>query len=342
MGNPAIARMPAYLFRDTKTVHILQEKLTLSSAGGALFYRRGWSLGLALIVGISACTSDASPPQPSIATEPTAQPETEPAIAPTPAAPFTYETRTFPHSQVHWVTVPPNGAYRLGVGVAATLMPLADLAAETGAIAAINAGFFDPQNGFTTSYITQAGDLVADPRQNPRLMENPDLAPYLEAILDRSEFRIYTCNGTVQYDITRHSAPVPSGCELESAVGAGPQLLPRMTGYEEGFMADNVQGELVRDALGSQYPNARSAVGLKADGTVVLAIAAQRPDPASPTGMGFQDLADFLASLGVEKALNLDGGSSSGLYVEGQTYYGRLDDKNQFVQRPIKSILVVQ
>jgi exopolysaccharide biosynthesis protein len=99
---------------------------------------------------------------------------------------------------------------------------------------------------------------------------------------------------------------------------------------------------LVRDALGSQSPNARSAVGLKPDGTVVLAIAAQRLDQEAPTGLSFQELAEFLASLGVAKALNLDGGSSTGLYVEGQTTYGRLNDENQPVQRPIKSILLVQ
>lgn len=71
--------------------------------------------------------------------------------------------------------------------------------------------------------------------------------------------------------------------------------------------------------------NARSAVGIKPDGTVVLAIATQLPDVAS-SGLTLPEMADFLAGLGVETALNLDGGSSTGLYFEGATYLGRLDE----------------
>ncbi|MDA0268210.1 MAG: phosphodiester glycosidase family protein [Cyanobacteria bacterium] len=262
-------------------------------------------------------------------------------IAPAATAPqtVTYAEYEHPTSRIHVVTVPAN--YRLGIAVSEALMPLADLVVGTEAIAAINAGFFDPQNGLTTSYVTLGDGLAADPRLNPRLVDNPDLQAYLPAILDRSEFRIYDCGGEPQYEIVRHSAPLKADCTLSGAVGAGPQLLPVNTGYEEGFLTNNAAGEVVRDALGSRTVNARSAVGLTATGEVVLAIAAQRQDIPMPNGLTGDDFAAFLAELGVVSALNLDGGSSSTLMFEGQIHLARLNQEGVYIERPIKSILFV-
>ncbi|MEO1294660.1 MAG: phosphodiester glycosidase family protein [Cyanobacteria bacterium J06636_16] len=296
-----------------------------------------WGWGLTGL-GAVGCQREIAPAaSPSV---PMAELTASPALA-APSS-LDYTTYDLPSSTVHVLTIPPGAKYRLDVALSDTLTPLPILAEEAGAIAAINAGFFDPQNGLTTSHITLQNRLVADPQQNPRLMENPDLAPYLDMILDRSELRIYDCEGVVQYAIARHSAAIPASCILDSAVGAGPQLLPEITGYEEGFLADNNQGEVVRDAVGSRFPNARSAVGIKADGSVVFVMAGQRPDVAAPTGLSFEDLAAFLQELGVTSALNLDGGSSSGLFYQGETFYGRLDAAGRPVERPIKSLLWVR
>lgn len=256
--------------------------------------------------------------------------------------PVAHRTYELPTSVVQVVFVPPESDHALAVGLSDELDTLAHLAEVNGAIAAINAGFFDPQNGLTTSSVTVDGAIAADPHQNSRLIDNPDLQAYLPAILNRSEFRIYDCEDGMRYDITVHATAVPANCILESAVGAGPQLLPTMTGHEEGFLADNEMGETVRDALGSQSLNARSAVGLMADGTVVFAIATQLPDADVPTGLTLSEMADFLNSLGVQKALNLDGGSSTGLYFAEQIYLGRLSQDGEPIERPIKSILVVR
>ncbi len=289
------------------------------------------SLWVAISLGVLGCSVSAvDPASTATATSPTTA---------TPPQAVTYAEYEHPTSRIHVVTVP--AAYRLGIAVSEGLMPLADLVVGTEAIAAINAGFFDPQNGLTTSYVTLADGLVADPRLNPRLVENPDLQTYLPAILDRSEFRIYDCDGEAHYEIVRHSAPLEAGCVLAGAVGAGPQILPVNTGYEEGFLANNAAGEVVRDALGSRYGNARSAVGLTATGEVVLAIAAQRQDIPMPNGITVDDFATFLADLGVVSALNLDGGSSSTLMFEGQIHLARLNREGIYIERPIKSMLFV-
>lgn len=256
-----------------------------------------------------------------------------------------YEIITLPGATLHLVTIPDPMAYPVQVAVADELTLVKDFQVSPDcpvtdcAIAAINAGFFDPNNSLSTSFVTVEGALVADPRQNQRLVENPDLAPYLEQILNRSEFRRYDCEGEMQYDITLHDAAAAAGCTVAAAVGAGPQLLPQDTATAEGFVDPTVTP--IRDALGSQTANARSAIGLKADGSIVLAMVAQVPGVA-PAGMSFADLAAVLGQQGVTQALNLDGGSSSTLVYDGMTHYGRLNSEGEIIERPVKSILWVE
>ncbi|PSN06423.1 hypothetical protein C7293_30950 [filamentous cyanobacterium CCT1] len=265
--------------------------------------------------------------------------EAQPLAQPMPPI---YETVRLHAATVHVVTIPDPVNYPLRVAVVDLLARVDAIAAQVcegdGCVAAaINAGFFDPSNGLTTSHVVKDGVLVADPSQNERLVGNPDLASYMDRILNRSEFRRYDCDSTPSYDITFHSAPVPAGCDLVDAVGAGPQLLPQDTSVEEGFV-DSAAG---RDALGSQSANARSAVGLTADGCVVLVMAAQVPG-VSPSGMTMAEVAEVMRDRGVVKALNLDGGSSSTLLYGDTIHYGRLNASGELVQRPVKSILWVE
>ena len=207
------------------------------------------------------------------------------------------------------------------------------------AIAAINGGFFDPQNQQSTSYVMLQGNWVADPTQNQRLMENPDLAPYLDKILNRSEFRRYQC-GSLRYAIARRQEAVPSGCRLLDALGAGPQLLPELTLEQEGFTAKDAEGNVIRDALGSSQPNARSAVGITADGSLLWVMVAQKPD-VTPSGLSLPELAAWMKRQGAEAALNLDGGSSSALIYKQQSIHGKLDSDGTPIQRPVKSVLLL-
>ncbi|MGI0489112.1 phosphodiester glycosidase family protein [Pantanalinema rosaneae CENA516] len=250
-----------------------------------------------------------------------------------------YKTYVLPRSLVHVLTIPVS-RYPVLPMVADTLESVEAFAQRTDAIAVINGGFFDPQNTKSTSYVVVNGQQVADPRQNQRLIENPDLAPYMDKILNRSELRQYQCGPKTTYDIVLHQSPVPPGCELTQALGAGPQLLPESTAVTEGFI-DNANGVVIRDALGSQQPNARSAVGLTGDGTMVWVVATQPPEHPTGSGLTLSELTEFLRSLAVERAMNLDGGSSTSLYYQGRTVYGKLDSAGATVKRQIKSVLLV-
>ena len=263
------------------------------------------------------------------------------SIVPTPEPTIQYKAYPQPQAIVHTVTISPGGRFSVVPAIAPTAATVEEFAQTHRAIAVLNAGFFDPQNQQTTSFVTIGGRLVADPRQNDRLMQNPKLATYLDRILDRSELRRYQCGSAIRYDIISHSQPVPADCQLRDAISAGPQLLPQNTSQLEGFVAV-ANGETTRDALGSTQPNARSAIGLKRDGSLVWIMVAQKPENPTQSGLSLKEMTEFLKSLGVEKALNLDGGSSSSLYFQGKTYYGKLDHTAKPVQRSVKSVLLIQ
>ncbi len=293
------------------------------------------------------------PPQPTVALA-------SPVDSPPPLPAVTYEMRSLPNGIAHVVTVPPEGHYRVVPAVSDTVATVEAFAERalgaTGnpmgsaenAIAVLNAGFFDPVNQKSTSFVTIDGTLVADPGQNERLMENSRLAPYLDKILNRTEFRRYQCQQEVsgmmqnrdRYEITLHSSPTPAGCQLVDALGGGPQLLPELTAEVEGFL-EVVDGQVLRDSIGIYQENARSAVGLTSDGSIVWVMVAQRAN-ATGDGVSLPGLAELMRSLSVIRAMNLDGGSSSALYYRGQPIYGKYDESGQAVRRPVKSVLLLQ
>jgi hypothetical protein len=252
------------------------------------------------------------------------------------AIPPQYEVRQTGGYVAHVLTI--ARGYTIRPFLAETVQTVEQVATKTKAIAIINAGFFDPINQKTTSTVIIDGREVASPKDNERLVKNPKLAPYLSAILNRSELRVYQCDPQVQYGIELHTAPIPGGCRLAQAVGGGPQLLPKNTSQQEGFTAYG-KGELIRDAIGGSQRNARSAIGLKSNGTMVWVMVAQTK--AQPSGMTLDELANFMKGLGVKSALNLDGGTSSSLYVQDKAIYGKRDEAGQPIKRAVKSALLL-
>lgn len=241
---------------------------------------------------------------------------------------------------IHVVTIPHDSNYIVTPGIGSELTPIGNFVQSQQAVAAINGGYFDPKNQKTTSYIIQQGKIVGDPRTNERLIDNPDLQPYLGKILNRVEFRRYLCGEQTRYDIVSHSVRVPTDCQLQDALGGGPGLLPQDSSVAEGFTA--YQGsEIIRDAIASTSLNARSAVGITDRNDIVLVMVAQKTNISEKTGISLPDMTEFLLTLGATKAMNLDGGSSASLYYRGKTFYGKVDGEGNRIQRPIKSALLV-
>ena len=261
-----------------------------------------------------------------------------PTIASSPPKTIRYFERTLPQSIAHILLIPANSRFLVTPALSQKVATVEEFAHKHRAVAILNAGFFDPANQKSTSYIVLHGKLVANPKENERLVNNPNLKPYLSQIFNRTEFRRYLCGQTIRYSIALHSHSPPAGCQLVDAIGAGPRLLPELTLVKEGFV-DNANK---RDALGSNQLNARTAVGITPDGSVVLVMVAQKPSVSANSGVSLPALADLMKTLGADKAMNLDGGSSSSFYYNGKTFYGKVDLERNPIKRPVKSVLLVQ
>ena len=264
-----------------------------------------------------------------------------PSVKPFPEAWPLYRVYELPHSRVHTLRIPAQGKFEVTVAVSPKLMTVTEFATKNRAIAALNGGFFDAQNQKTTAYLTQNSQIVGNPQENERLTQNPQLKPYLSQIFNRSEFRRYQCGTVNRYAIALHDAPIPPNCELKDALGGGPRLLPRITATEEGFWAEN-QGQAIRDAIALKQRNARTAIGIMPSGDLLWVMAAQNKELGQNSGLSLPELADFMRSQGVQEALNLDGGSSSGMYYQGKIFLGKLTAKGEPVVRSVKSVLLLR
>lgn len=196
------------------------------------------------------------------------------------------------------------------------------LQAHPDAVAAVNGGYFNLSNGLSTSYITMDGKIACDPNQNPALVGNEKLAPFMPVILDRTELRfLQEKSGSLSIQIAPHSAAVPAGKKLVDALQAGPRLLPMLTADSEAFVRTESDGKKV-DSIGSNRPAARTAFGVTGDGhALILCIASTKQDEFS-AGVTLSELAAVLKTLGCIEAINFDGGTSTTMVV-------RLTDSNK-------------
>ncbi|MEM7332161.1 MAG: phosphodiester glycosidase family protein [Chloroflexota bacterium] len=83
-------------------------------------------------------------------------------------------------------------------------------------------------------------------------------------------------------------------------------------------------------------PEPRTAVGLSEDGRTMWLVVVDGRQPSYSVGMTMDELGEFMAGLGVETAVNLDGGGSSTLVT--QNWYGRATTLNSPVHNGIPTL----
>ena len=134
---------------------------------------------------------------------------------------------------------------------------------ETGARLVVNAGFFDPKNQKSVSFVTIDGQVVLNPQNNENLMGNEALKPFLDKILNRSEFRILEDEkGKLIYDIAHHNDPIQEGYTIKHSIQAGPMLFPDLK-LEEEFFVLVKDGKIVSESASSLHRYARTAIGIR-------------------------------------------------------------------------------
>jgi hypothetical protein len=140
-----------------------------------------------------------------------------------------------------------------------------------------------------------------------------------------------TAGRTVRLE-TQWTASPPFPFDPEYVLGAGPLLVragitqDMRQSDSEGFAADFGRG---------RHP--RTALGVRADGSIVLAVVDGR-QPHWSVGMTIPEVAGLMASLGCREAINLDGGGSTTMVVGGKVVNRPSDAAGE---RPVSDVWLV-
>lgn len=195
----------------------------------------------------------------------------------------------------------------------------------------INAGFFDPKNQKTVSYATIDEKEVLNPNDNENLINNEVLKPYLEKILNRSEFRILQDEkGKFIYDITQHNAPIAEGLTLKHSIQAGPMLFPELKLEEEFFVLVR-DGEIISESASALHKYARTAIGIRENDVYLFIVTKEAP-------MTLEEVADLARKWGMEKAMAFDGGGSTSFNSQELSIVSEKDNTG----RKLKSFLILK
>lgn len=206
-----------------------------------------------------------------------------------------------------------------------------DVYKETGAKLVVNAGFFDPKNKKTVSYVVINGETVLDPKDNENLMNNVVLQPYLEKILNRSEFRVLEDeNGKILYDIAPHNEEVLEGYKLKHSIQGGPMLFPELR-LEEEFFVLKRDGKIISESASSLHKYARTAIGIRENKVYLFIISNEAP-------MNLEEVGNLARKWGMEKAMAFDGGGSTSIDTKDL----HIISEKENTARKVKSFLILK
>ena len=199
----------------------------------------------------------------------------------------------------------------------------------TKALLVVNAGFFDPSNEQTVSYVTKDYAECLDPHRNNNLIQNEALKPYLPKIFNRSEFRVLEKNGEYKYDIAQHNDKPETGYHIKHSIQAGPMLLPSAK-LEEEFFILKKDGKIVSESASALKPYARTAIGIKNNNIYILIFTTEHPAT-------LEEVAKFGECMELEKLMAFDGGGSTSIDTDDLHI---ISDKNDTGRR-LKSFLLI-
>lgn len=200
------------------------------------------------------------------------------------------------------------------------LRPTSTLAKEQNALAAINGGFFDVKNGGSVDFIKVQGKITDTTRINKG--QKAAFHGQAAVVVRRNRLRILKGQPTVGWE---YALPYPD------VMLAGPLLL--LNGTPE-VLPKNAFND-------NRHP--RSCVCITHTKKVLLITVDGRS--AESYGMNLAELTFLARQLGCRDALNLDGGGSTTLWLDGKGIVNYPSDNKKFDhegERAVSNVLVVK
>jgi exopolysaccharide biosynthesis protein len=202
-------------------------------------------------------------------------------------------------------------------------IPSSVQAAGAGALAAINAGFFNIKNGGSASYIKVDGRIV-----------DSDTASKWKRVVNLNGSVVITSGGKVLIMRKRENSAYDSETLYRDVLVTGPMLV------ENGKRAFLPQTSLVI----ARHP--RTSIGTLKKHRVLFMTVDGRTGQSH--GMTLVQLADLMLLLKCENAINLDGGGSTTMYIKGKPFKGVVNmpcDNKKFDhegERAVSSLFIVK
>lgn len=126
--------------------------------------------------------------------------------------------------------------------------------------------------------------------------------------------------------------PTLTKWKMKTAIGGGPVLVQQGIVY----ITNNEENKFTGKAINDAHP--RTAMGYTKGGKLIV-LAVEGRNPGKAEGATLTELAEIFVALGCEEALNLDGGGSSCLLINGKETI-RPSDKTG--QRPVPAVFIVR
>ena len=196
-------------------------------------------------------------------------------------------------------------------------------ASAVGAIAAVNAGFFNIKEGGSFAYI-KTGGMIVDSDTAKKWTRNFNVNGAV--LIDKK--------GHLSIDHVKMNNWYDSHKEYQDVLVTGPLLIERR----------NEMQLPPTPLVMNKHP--RTAIGKRGNHKIVLVTLDGRTDQAK--GMTIVELTDFMQSLNCKDAINLDGGGSTTMWISGKPYNGVVNmpcDNKKFDhegEREVSDILVVK
>lgn len=194
------------------------------------------------------------------------------------------------------------------------------------AIAAINAGFFSMETGVPTDLLKVDGKIINGTKRARGAVGILDRNGVTELLFDR--VRVAT-SGRPSYEPLLGTRPA-DWAEAQDAVGGAGLLL-----FDGRELTDWTDERFVKGFDTTRHP--RTMIGLGTDGAIWLVTVDGR-NPLLSLGMSFTELQRLSRRLGLKSALNLDGGGSTTMWVDGEIVNRPTDAEGL---RPVSDAIVV-
>lgn len=197
------------------------------------------------------------------------------------------------HQNIDILEIKPRRRIIFGIGYEKKeLINTSDFGERAHALAAINGNFFDTKNGGSVDFLKVEGEVISEDQ-----LENGQRARH-----QRAAIAIHDRNVTI---VRRDSSENwEQRLPQETVMSTGPLLL--IGGREEALDT----------AAFNRLRHPRSAVAITGKGRILLVTVDGRNERAA--GMTLFELSHFLRWMQATDAINLDGGGSTTLWIEGQ------------------------